>query len=221
LKNYFKTETGFTLAEVLITLLIIGVIAGLVIPAIVQDTQDAELKVAYKKAFSDLSQVTNRIFQDNGGTLKGLCPQSNPGGDICWKNIYKPYLNIVKECSNGTNIGNCWSNMGGGKGAKYYDGTDYVAYTAWWGNNTGLVLNNGVVLAFTGSASGLCDNNNTASSRCFHLWVDVNGNKGPNTFGKDVFFLQANALRLYPAIGFGESCSDDGFDCSTYYLKNP
>ncbi len=41
-------KKGFTLAEVLITLLIIGILASLIIPAVINDTKEAELKVALK-----------------------------------------------------------------------------------------------------------------------------------------------------------------------------
>jgi len=220
LSMIYVKNAAFTLAEVLITLLIVGVIASIVIPGLIQDSKNAELKAAYKKSFSDLSQATNRILQDNGGILTGLCPQNDTTGATCWKNQYKSYLSVVKECENGKNIGNCWPDMGGGKGAKYFDGTEYAAYTNWWSYNAGLVLNNGTSLAFLGSSGGVCDKNYTSASRCFHFWVDVNGIKPPNTFGKDVFYLQVNANRLYPVIGFGEACSGEGFNCATSYLKD-
>ncbi|MDD3014145.1 MAG: prepilin-type N-terminal cleavage/methylation domain-containing protein [Candidatus Gastranaerophilales bacterium] len=60
-----RSKKGFTLAEVLITLLIIGVIASIVIPALVGDTQQAELKVGVKKAVATLNQaLTMSIAQD-------------------------------------------------------------------------------------------------------------------------------------------------------------
>ncbi len=59
MKFSFKSEKmskfykyGFTLPEILITLGIIGVIAAMVIPSLVQDIQDQQLKVAFKKLFS-------------------------------------------------------------------------------------------------------------------------------------------------------------------------
>ena len=43
-------KSGFTLAEVLVTLMIIGVIAAMTIPSLMQNTQQQEFKAAYKKA---------------------------------------------------------------------------------------------------------------------------------------------------------------------------
>ena len=50
-------KIGFTLSEILITLVIIGVIAAMVIPALNNQVQDMEYKTAYKKSFSELSQI--------------------------------------------------------------------------------------------------------------------------------------------------------------------
>lgn len=50
-------KRGFTLAEALVTLVIIGVIAALTIPAILVNTEQHEYKSALKKALSSLNQV--------------------------------------------------------------------------------------------------------------------------------------------------------------------
>lgn len=51
-----KTLKGFTLAEVLTTLMVIGVVAAMTIPTLMNSTSDQQLKVAYKKAMSVLGQ---------------------------------------------------------------------------------------------------------------------------------------------------------------------
>ncbi|MCR4881467.1 MAG: type II secretion system GspH family protein [bacterium] len=50
------TKKGFTLAEVLTTLMVIGVVAAMTIPTLMNSTSDQQYKVAYKKALSVLSQ---------------------------------------------------------------------------------------------------------------------------------------------------------------------
>ena len=52
-----QKKKGFTLAEALVTLVIIGVIAALTIPAILVNTEQHEYKSALKKALSALNQV--------------------------------------------------------------------------------------------------------------------------------------------------------------------
>ena len=49
-----RVRGGFTLAEVLITLGIIGVVAAMTMPTLMNSTQGAQYKAAYKKALSAL-----------------------------------------------------------------------------------------------------------------------------------------------------------------------
>ena len=60
-----RKMNAFTLAEVLITLGIIGVVAAMTMPTLMNSTQGAQYKAAYKKALSALSQaVTLNVALD-------------------------------------------------------------------------------------------------------------------------------------------------------------
>lgn len=61
----FKSK-GFTLAEVLITLGIIGVVAAITIPTLMQNSQDKEKITALKKTYSTLSQAFSMAKAENG-----------------------------------------------------------------------------------------------------------------------------------------------------------
>ena len=50
-------KAAFTMAEVLITLGIIGIVAAMTLPAVIKKYQEVQFKSAYKKAYSELSQV--------------------------------------------------------------------------------------------------------------------------------------------------------------------
>lgn len=50
-------KNGFTLAEVLITLAIIGVVATMTLPALMSNTQEQQAKTAYKKAINTLTEA--------------------------------------------------------------------------------------------------------------------------------------------------------------------
>jgi len=52
-----SSKSGFTLAEVLTTLMVIGVVAAMTIPTLLNSTADQQAKVAAKKAASVLSQA--------------------------------------------------------------------------------------------------------------------------------------------------------------------
>ena len=57
-------HNAFSLAEVLITLAIIGVVAALTVPGLLQDTNDAQYKAAAKEAYSILNQALNMMKLD-------------------------------------------------------------------------------------------------------------------------------------------------------------
>ena len=59
-------KSGFTLAEVLVTLMIIGVIAAMTIPSLMQSTAQQEYKAAFKKAVSMLNQAVTLNYALDG-----------------------------------------------------------------------------------------------------------------------------------------------------------
>ena len=85
--------TAFTLAEVLITLGIIGVVAALTIPTLVQNANERATVVAVKKVYSTLSQAYTLAVQENGPP--NTWDLSQPGNLI---KILAPYLNVSKTC---------------------------------------------------------------------------------------------------------------------------
>lgn len=202
---------GFTLAEVLITLAVIGVVAAITIPTLMNNIQDAQLKTAWKKEYSILSQMVNRVATDNGGSLKGLLTDSNTARDL-----FKPYLKYIKECDNGASFGNCWASsykrLNG-------DGNDWV-------DSAGLVLSDGASLMFATDSSwySTCNGLNAATSACAYIPVDVNGpTKGPNVIGKDIFnvWVRENSISPEGATdGRSGTCSTSstGSGCSARFL---
>ncbi len=59
-------KSGFTLAEVLVTLMIIGVIAAMTIPSLMQSTAQQEYRVAFKKAISMINQAVTLNYALEG-----------------------------------------------------------------------------------------------------------------------------------------------------------
>jgi len=57
---------AFSLAEVLVTLSVIGVLAALTIPTLLQNMEDAQYKTAAKAAYTKLSQAIMRFVTEEG-----------------------------------------------------------------------------------------------------------------------------------------------------------
>ena len=139
-----KMKTAFTLSEVIITIGVIGVVSAMTLPAVINKINDHHFKTAYKKAYSDLSNVLQRAVSEDAI-------------DLSAKNYYsslKPYFKAVKSCEN-DNAFDCWvdadrvctGTCNGNKPDKYSKMFIDTSGRAWgeyyWGDNILLVDTNG------------------------------------------------------------------------------
>lgn len=208
-----KPRKGFSLAEVLVVVFLIGVIVIETIPIIVIDFQEKAWKSAFKKKFSELEQVGTMVLNDNGGDFSTLCSGTNWVAWHCLRDAFKTRLKYVKECDWDEIGGECFHNTG--VGWYYYDG-DVVEWTA---SGAGLVLMDGTLVKFKYgnpySAAG-------TYTRYGDIYVDVNGFKSPNTIGKDIFPMHIFNNRIIPQ-GIpddGRSCNDEGYGCAAKVIQN-
>ena len=193
-------KSALTFAEVLITLVIIGVIAALTVPTLIQNTQKQEYVTALKKAYSTLSQATQAIIAE----------ECSPKGEESWfsdnislYNMYKGYLNNAKECSTAAG---CNNQLDNGM-YKYLGGSTWAKGEA--GSFQKLVLADGMQIIFERNIymSNTCNQNVSGSKDvCAWIYVDVNGEKKPNIIGRDLFGFVLKENGLYP-----RGCDDDSF----------
>jgi len=200
---------AFTLAEVLITLLIVGVIGSITIPALINDLQDSNFKSVWKKEFAVLSQAFISYRSDNGGNLVGLCPAS--WDENCFPAQFKQYLSIAKECPGAQTRNNCWGST---RGTTLDTKVEIAASTPLEDMFThycpGYILSDGSFLIM--ETWSRTDPNHLA-----RMFIDVNGVKSPNTWGKDLFAVVVTQNGIKP---YGTSCSEqNGIGCSGEYLK--
>ncbi|MFH0701989.1 MAG: type II secretion system protein [bacterium] len=210
--NIFRK--GFTLAEVLMSLGIVGVVAAIIMVTVVPKIQDAQFKAKFKTVYSDVAQVTSKIKTDNGNSLKGVFTNHN-----VMRDKFKQYLNTIKSCDAGQAFGNCWHNMDGS--SKYLNGTPI---TTGWGALPTIILNNGVLLRFWLGNSNCTSTTYSGSIQvCGNIDIDVNGFKGPNVVGKDIFLIWIieNGIKPWGINGDTKNCvsSDVGMGCAAKVLK--
>jgi len=175
---------GFTLAEVLITLLIIGVIASLVIPGLIADTQQAELEVAWKKAYGSLYQTYKLALQEDSTVFSGYNCYDGSGRKIY--DTLKNTMGYVKEC-NGSTFGSCWSKTGVTPDTAIPGSCPYFNLS-YQNSASAFVARDGTFWLLYGNAS---------SVNCPIMAVDINGSKGPNQWNKDVLSFQVSSNKLY------------------------
>lgn len=168
---------AFTLAEILITLGIIGIVASITIPALIQNIQDQQFKEAAKAAYSKASQAVTQMRQDYG-TLASFYTTTNS-----FKPIYMTYFKVIQDCG--------WANcVPADASSTIYKSLSGDAANATMGGNGQFVTLDGTFINIA---------NSTWNNSIF-IMVDINGyGKDPNMYGKDTFFFELKNDNLLPA----------------------
>lgn len=193
----FMLHKAMTLAEVLITLGIIGVICAFTIPTLMNKTQDAELKSALTKEVSVLSQAVMKIMEDNGGTLDSVFGQEYTDNFLPFVN----YLSIIKICNNNLSSEGCWHKDQ--NWYDYYGNSIVLEAQTFYSQNKGAILKDGSFIIAGAAGSPTCNSGAWISQEgsgsigwqsgwpldCGILMIDINGFKGPNRAGKDIFSI--------------------------------
>jgi prepilin-type N-terminal cleavage/methylation domain-containing protein len=208
---------GFTLAEVLISLSIIGVVAALTIPGLVRHYQDAANKAAFKRIYSELSQAVLQYKEDNGGNWQFLTEKST------WKMLddMSAYIPVAYKCGGASNpamFKNCWHS--GTNDLKDLQGNVFSSKDT--GLHQAFRLKNGMFLGISANNSISCPAN--SSNYCAYFYIDVNGFKGPNQVGRDLFqvWLKDEGLRpIRNSTNPSTSCGAGavGWGCSKWVLE--
>jgi len=215
---------AFTLAEVLIVLGIIGIVAEMTIPTLVQSTQQQVAVTSVKKAYSVLSQAYIMTVQENGTpdawALGGSA--GNEQGSINILNMFVPYLKLSKNCGSGSGC--------------IPDGDFYKVNRkdVMWSD-----MNNKTMIAKALLADGSwiwfytygsCGTNAGAiPDSCGAIAVDINGFKKPNAVANDIFEFYITTKGIVPTgmpgdttvSNFANNCiSGAGEGCTAWAIYN-
>ena len=179
-RHAFKKALAFTLAETLIVMGIIGVVAALTIPNLNASTADKEKVAKLKKVYSNLNDAIGRAEAVYGPLSDWDVFNSCSGAGQC---STKPaerladFLKVSKTC--GTSLG-CFSSAN----YKKLDGSS-VSLTS--SSPSGINASDyyySFILA-DGTSLGI-----QAACSIITLFVDIDGpNKGSSTLGKDLFMF--------------------------------
>lgn len=181
---YKIKKGGFTLAEVLIALVIIGVVAAITVPTIFANSQEQELKSALKKNASVLQQVVYRYYVENGEPLD---PKTYETTHTLKPELMK-YFNVMYDCGLGNDDVNtaCIPNQANASydkknetGYMTYNGKSKIAMEPF--DDGQFVLTDGTLVMLE----------NYSVTKTIYISVDVNGfGRKPNRLGRDLFMFQ-------------------------------
>lgn len=211
---------GFTLAEVLITLGIIGVVAAMTMPTLLTKINEKIMVNKLKKFYSTMAQAVKLNMEQNPGdfyttdrfldtfTIKTICTGNDTS---CAPSIYRyPSGGLMRD----------W-----GINDSKRNGTQYA------------ILADGSIIRYThvnvgpagisGTCQGVFGTGDALQSVCAEVSVDLNGNKLPNTPGKDLFYFFVTSYGVVPSGGVDitdvnstfAKCKTMGYGCTTYVLR--
>ena len=184
-------KKGFTLAEVLITLGIIGIVAAITIPTLISKYYEHQTVTRIKETYSILAQVFKYAEDEydppaNWGFINAHYNEDNA---INVANKIKPYLKIALDCGTYDSQGRCFTN----KNFKLLNGNMY--------RNPSTDRSFYKVVLMNGTAVLWGVNYVDATKYLIDFIVDVNSYSSPNTLGIDIFSfgydVEKNGLYLF------------------------
>ncbi len=171
-------SNAFTLAEVLITLTIIGVVAAMTMPTLINNTNGAQFKTAYKKALSVLSQaVVMNIALDDYDFAGTVAYDSSDTNKSTLNKLLSdrmailagPYIGVGDSDGQLADYTVTFDtkDFDSDAATKMSDSIDISTYHVFQ-------FNDGIMFAFDPT-----QNSCTEEAPCFGF-IDANGIKGPN-----------------------------------------
>ncbi len=235
-KREKRRMTAFTLAEVLITLGIIGVVAAVALPALITNINDR----ANSERQANIAQKITQAMEQ----MRAHGELVQYGSTDAFVDVLQKYLKITKRCD-ADHLAECWttSTITGTDGATY-NIADFktrkklLKNSATDGNNVGLILADGasMILTYNPSAQGidigdkvLASNKylpissskykdfpyTTSVTGAIDFVMDVNGKKGPNM---ETVSKRPRDIRSFRLAGFTKKlpCENGSQGCIAY-----
>lgn len=179
--NLSNCKLGFTLAEVLVTLGIIGIVSAMTMPTLIQNHQRKVYVTELHKVYSEFQQAT--LAQINSRNAIDLL-EAGVRNDNAFNSLITNQFKIVKNCTG--NPSNCFAdsyrNLSGGTATTYSD-TSAPCYA----------LASGAVICAKYERGSSTSNGLNLVGQSYDLVgsliVDVNGKARPNIIGRDLFIM--------------------------------
>ena len=212
-----KKIKAFTLAEVLVTLTIIGVVSALTIPTLTRKMHSQKTINLLKSTYSILGQAIHSAERENGQASEWTTERWTEKGAIEVAENLKPFFKIQKDCGTYDANNECVnSEYLQRKGIKH--DVNYATDRRYYK----IVLLNGASLIWKAT-----DESEYQYDKQFTILVDINNSQPPNKWGEDLFAFNYGKNKLIPSGDPGSNAPYDkeclpkdstGWGCAYYVL---
>lgn len=214
-----KRFNGFTLAEVLITLAIVGVVAAMTLPTLIANHQKQVYVTGLKKGINIIQNSINQMKADEMTDIentelfiKGICSgDSDSCADFVGDNQYVNYSVVQEIFSRYLKVVKTYKP---GEYSRIYKQARLNATTKEYTESYSIDMGNNYIAFYT--PDGMIFYISSYGWGGLEAYIDVNGDKGPNKQGRDLFWL--NLLDRYRPDSTSKSYEYDDF--ATYLMKN-
>lgn len=203
-------KSAFSLTEVLIAVVLLGILAAVTIPSLIKKEQNKANVVKLLKFYAALEEAHTYAVIFNGPSSTWQIRNGHKRSLLEIASYYEPSFKITKKCSGNRD---CWNHT-----TYNLPGTQvftYDSYVVWDRENISYKLADGsnLLIDFYNSNELAFDNKNLYVP-IIVFFVDLNGAKKPNRLGRDIFaFGVGKDDQIMPA-GIGNKSS------STCSVKN-
>lgn len=189
-------KKGFTLAEVLITIGMIGVVAAITMPVLIASYREKEIVTRLKKAYSNITQAYALALVENGApNYWSLGEEGNSEGAKTIQKYISPYYSVWKDCQTD---GGCWPD----NNIIYLNNSSSSINPGTNASYSTFQIVDGTLFAFK-VLSNACDTaygtGRALENICAEVFIDINGERHPNQFGYDVYKFYITKTGLFPA----------------------
>ena len=184
-------RAAFTLAEVLITLGIIGVVAAMTIPNIVSKYQKKVLVSQFKKSYASVQNAINMTIAENGTPYE--CYNMGFGGyhvtdcAVFWNDLLKQ-MKVIKTCNYAADDKECGQVSYKTKEQVLAEGGSITnsscSFLDYGARKVNILSDGSYIINYGGS--------DLRSHHNIYFAIDTNGAKGPNKWGYDLFYMVLN-----------------------------
>lgn len=182
--NSVTYSKGFTLAEVLVTLGIIGVISAMTLPTLMKNHQRQVYVTQLRTVVSQLSQAVEMAIQEHNAMTMAETPYKLSNNQAAQQFLSR-YLKIVQTCN--TQRTPCMASE-----YKLLDGNLFNDWAMEVSASSPCVsLANGAAVCMSdGFDTDEYRNGEYIWHDYVRLYIDVNGSQGPNVLGRDFFYAE-------------------------------